>query len=69
MAYKTPKPAKSETCSAIFVRISLIAKWLCDGYLEFSLIAKWFWEILLIASFFGPEVQKLQFLMFHLNSQ
>jgi len=25
--------------------------------------------ISLIASFFGPEVHKLQFLMFHLNSQ
>jgi len=52
MAYKAPKPAKSETLSAIFAKISLIAKWLCDGYLKIWLLANWFWEILLLAKYF-----------------
>jgi len=78
MAYKAPKPAKSETWCAIFAGISLIAKWL-SGYLANSQILAISEMVLgnfaiseiisLIASFFGPEVQKLQFLMFHLNSQ
>jgi hypothetical protein len=80
MAYKAPKPAKSETCCAFFVGILLIAKWLCDGYVENWLIAKILAisemvlgnfaisEIIsLIASFFGPEVRKKQFSTFHLN--
>jgi len=73
MAYKAPKLAKSKTWCAIFAGISLIAKWLCDGYLiiwliaKIWLLAKWFWDILLIASFFRPEVHKMQFSTFHLN--
>jgi len=75
MAYKAPKPSKSETWCAIFARISLIAKWLCQlsGNLAISEMVLGNFAISeinsLIASFFGPEVQKLQFLMFHLNSQ
>jgi len=35
MAYKAQKPAKSGTWSAIFARISPIAKWLCDAIWKF----------------------------------
>jgi hypothetical protein len=53
MAYKAPKLDKSETLSAIFARISLIAKWLCDGYLKSWQLANWFWEISLLAKYFA----------------
>jgi len=38
-----------------------------DGCLEIWLLANWFWEISLIASFFVPEVQKMQFSTFQIN--
>ena len=72
---------KSGTWSAIFARISLIAKWLFElsGNLansqnlaisEMVLGNFAISEIIsLIASFFVPEVQKMRFLMFYLNSK
>jgi hypothetical protein len=76
MAYKAPKPKVK-----FDVPFLLIAKWLCElsGNLansqnlaisEMVLGNFAISEIIsLIASFFGPEVQKKQFSTFHLNPE